>query len=68
MAWVILFSILVLGFLGLLAWYRWRESQYLKKRTKEALSPSFRKELEKESQDALRRKKAFEEALKKFGL
>jgi hypothetical protein len=51
-----------------LGWLRWRESKYLKKPVKETLSPSLKKELEKEEQDAERRKKSFEGELKKFGL
>ncbi len=60
--------ILFLGLLAGLAWYRFRDSRYLKKPTKEAMSKALRSELEKEAEDAERRKKRFAEELKKFGL
>jgi hypothetical protein len=64
----IFLMVLFFGLLGALGWLRWRESKYLKKPVKETLSPSLKKELEKEEQDAERRKKSFEGELKKFGL
>ena len=60
--------VLFFGLLAGLGYLRWRESRYLKKQTKDALSPSLRQEFEKEAQDAERRKKSFEGELKKFGL
>ncbi len=53
--------------MGLLGWLRWREGRYLKKSAGQTMSAELKKELEKERQDALRRKKTFEETLKKFG-
>jgi len=52
--------------MALLVWNRWRESRYLKKGVKEAMGKRLRFEIEKEKKDALRRKKIFEEKLKKF--
>lgn len=65
---LIFLIVLFFGLLGVLGWLRWRESKYLKKSVKETLGPSLKKELEKEVQDAERRKKSFEGELKKFGL
>ncbi len=68
MGFFILLVILFLGLLAGLAWLRWREDRYLKKKPRDAMRPALREELEKEVQDAERRKKSFEEKLKKFGL
>ena len=61
--WVLVFCLLMGG----LGWMRYRESKFLKKKTKDAIRPSLRKEWEHEREDAARRKKAFEDSLKKFG-
>lgn len=68
MAVTIFLILLFLGLLGVLSYLRWRESKYLKKTGRDALSPGLRKEFEEEEQDAERRKKSFEGELKKFGL
>lgn len=64
----ILLGILFLGLLGGIAYLRLREGRYLKKSTKEALSKKLREEIDRERQDAERRKKKFDEQLKKFDL
>ncbi len=63
---VVLFFLLV-GFLGFMAWMRWREKKYLKKPTREAIKPMLREAFEAEKKDALRRKESFEKALKRHG-
>jgi len=68
MALVTLFIVVTLGFIGGFAWYRYRESKHLKKSAKETMGRGLRLEIEKESQDALRRKTKFEEKLKKFDI
>ena len=65
MEWLIFLGILFLGFLGGLGWIRWKEQKYLKKPTREAISKDLMLELEREKKDALRRKREFEEKLKK---
>ncbi|MFO1463641.1 MAG: hypothetical protein U1F66_07660 [bacterium] len=60
--WILVFAALVAA----LIWVRVREGRYLKKRTKEAIRPELRREFEHEVEDALRRKGAFQDALKKF--
>jgi hypothetical protein len=64
----IFLALVFLGFLGLIGFLRWRETRYLKKSTKEAMSKRLRTEIEREVQDAERRKKKFADQLKKFDL
>jgi uncharacterized iron-regulated membrane protein len=63
---ILLFFILI-GFLGLMGWIRWRERKYLKKPTREAVKPQLREAWEGEKKDALRRKESFEKMLKRHG-
>lgn len=62
----IFLGILFFGFLGGMVFLRWREERFLKKKTKEALGKGLRREIDQERQDAERRKKRFEDQLKKF--
>ncbi|KAB2843299.1 hypothetical protein F9K50_00025 [bacterium] len=61
-AWIVVFFAFVAG----LVYLRVRENRYLKKKTREAIRPELLKEFEGEKQDALRRKAAFQDTLKKF--
>lgn len=61
--WLVLFAVVV----ALLVWLRIRENRYLKKKTKDAVRPQIRLEIEAEKEDVLRRKKAFQDRLDKFG-
>ncbi len=63
---VLVATFLVLGLLALLVFYRIRENRYLKKNTKEALSPKLRKEIEFEKSESIRKKEKFEETLRQF--
>ncbi|HKY64119.1 MAG TPA: hypothetical protein VJR29_11945 [bacterium] len=60
--WLVLFAVVV----GLLVWLRIRENRYLKKKTKDAVRPQIRLEIEAEKEDTLRRKKAFQDRLDKW--
>lgn len=51
-----------------LVFLRQRESRYLKKRTREALRPALKEEIEKEREETLERQKKFNEAMKKAGM
>lgn len=62
-AWIVVFIAFVAG----LVYLRVRENRYLKKKTRDAIRPELLKEFEGEKQDALRRKAAFQDTLKKFG-
>ena len=60
--WIGLFFAIV----GLLIWLRIRENRYLNKKTKDAVRPQIRMEIEAEKEDVLRRKKAFQDRLEKW--
>lgn len=60
--WIILAAVLV----ALLVWLRIRENRYLKKKTKDAVRPQIRLEIDAEKEDTLRRKKAFQDRLDKW--
>lgn len=60
--WGLLFFVVT----GLLIWFRVRENRYLKKKTKDAMRPQIRLEIEAEKEDVLRRKKAFQDRLDKW--
>ena len=60
--WLVLFAVVV----ALLVWFRIRENRYLKKKTKDAVRPQIRLEIEAEKEDVLRRKKAFQDRLDKW--
>ena len=62
-SWIVVFVALIAA----LVYIRVRENRYLKKRTKDAIRPELRREFEREVEDAVRRKGAFQDALKKFG-
>jgi len=64
---VALFAIVCALLFGL-AFLRWWDGRRMKKPAKEAMSKALREEIEKEEKDAERRKKSFEDTLKKFGL
>ena len=61
-AWIVVFVV----FVASLVYLRVRENRYLKKKTRDAIRPELLKEFEGEKQDALRRKAAFQDNLKKF--
>ena len=61
--WLVVFAVVV----ALLVWLRIRENRFLKKKTKDAVRPQIRLEIEAEKEDVLRRKKAFQDRLDKFG-
>ncbi|GEM_PF-3302090 len=64
---IILFIFLTLGaFVGIF-YLRIKEQRYLKKKTKEALSPLLSAEIEKERSEEIRKKEKFEAELKRFG-
>ncbi len=50
--------------LALLIFNYIRERKYLKKKTSEAMSSELREEIEQEREEALKRKREFDEALK----
>ncbi len=60
------YVLLALVTLALILYFRIRENRYLKKKTKEALSPRLRKEIEFEESEILRKKEKFEATLKAF--
>lgn len=60
--WGILFVVIV----ALLVWFRVRENRFLKKKTKDAVRPQIRLEIEAEKEDVVRRKKAFQDRLDKW--
>ena len=60
--WLVLFAVVV----GLLIWLRIRENRFLKKKTKDAVRPQIRMEIEAEKKDVVRRKKAFQDRLEKW--
>jgi len=64
----IFFLVVFAGFLGGLVYLRWREDRFLRKEVKDTMRKPLREELEKEVEDAERRKKMWEETAKKFGL
>lgn len=61
-AWILV----VVAVLAVLIWLRVRENRFLKKKTKDAIRPQLRREFEHEVEDAVRRKGAFQDALKKW--
>ena len=63
LAWIAVFIVLIGG----LIYLRTRENRYLKKKTRDAIRPELRREFEAEVEDAVRRKSAFQDSLKKFG-
>jgi len=62
-AWILVVSAVIAA----LVWLRVREGRFLKKSTKDAIRPELRREFEHEVEDAMRRKGAFQDALKRFG-
>lgn len=60
---LVLFLLILLGALG---WMRWKEGRFLKKKASQTMGRELWHEIEKEEKDALRRKKLFENKLKKF--
>jgi len=64
---IVLFSLLGLLIVAL-GLYRWMERRKLKGSVKAGMSRGLRLEIETEEKDAERRKKSFEQQLKKFGL
>lgn len=56
-------GLLVVG----LVFYRIRDVRYLKKRTREALSPALSEEIAKERETNLEKRRKFAEAMKKYG-
>lgn len=62
----LLLVFLTLGFLALVVFLRIRENRYIKKSTKEALSPKLREEIEFEKSESIRKKEKFEKTLKEF--
>lgn len=61
-AWIAVFVV----FVATLIYLRVRENRFLKKKTRDAIRPELLKEFEGEKQDAMRRKVAFQDKLKKF--
>jgi len=68
MGFFIFFIVVFAGFLGGLIYLRRREDRFLRKTVKDTIGKGLRDELEKEAQDAERRKKMWDETSKKFGL
>lgn len=64
MIWYWIAGILTVIALGLLVFNYTRDRRYLKKRTSEAMSRKLWTEIEDEREAALKRKEAFEDALK----
>ena len=62
---MILFILLLAVLIGLLIFFRRQEGRRLCMRTREALSPSLREEIEKERRENLLKKTKFEEAMQK---
>ena len=60
--WLVVFAV----FLAVLVWLRIRENRFLKKKTKDAVRPQIRLEIEAEKEAVLRRKKAFQDTLDKW--
>ena len=67
MGFFILLILILLGFLGLLGWNRWQDQKYLKSSAKETMDKDFRKEIEMETEDTLRRRRKFEQSMKRHG-
>lgn len=63
---IIFYVVLTLAVLALIVFLRIRESRYMKMKTKDALSPRLRKEIEFEESEMLRKKEKFEATLKAF--
>lgn len=51
--------------IGFLAWLRYRDSRYLKKKTKDVLSPAVREMIENEKEEFIRKQQRFDSALGK---
>lgn len=62
-----LFAGLILFGVIFLSWNRWQENRKLKKRTREAISPSLLSEIEEERARDLEKKRQFEKALEEAG-
>lgn len=62
----LLLVFLTLGLLALVVFLRIRENRYIKKSTKETLSPKLREEIEFEKSEFIRKKEKFEKTLKEF--
>lgn len=60
------FVFLALATLGLVVYFRIRETRYLKKPTKEALSARLKEEIELEESEKVRKKEKFETTLQQF--
>ena len=67
MGFFILLILILFGFLGLLGWTRWREQKFLKSSAKETMDKAFRKEIDFETEDSLRRRQKFEKSMKRHG-
>ncbi|MBI1910317.1 MAG: LPXTG cell wall anchor domain-containing protein [Deltaproteobacteria bacterium] len=59
-----LIGLALLG-LGMLVYFRRKESHLLKKKVRDSLSPALKKEIEKEREETLEKKKKFDEVMKK---
>jgi len=64
---IILFTVLLILLVGLLVYFRRREGKYLRRKTRESLSPSLKEEIAREREDNREKKQRFEEALKRAG-
>lgn len=59
--------VIVLIFLAFLGWGRWRDSKYLKKKTRDVIDPAFRETIDLESKEMRKKREKFAESLKRHG-
>ena len=62
---IVLLTLLFVGIVSLLIYFRRREARLLKKKVIDSMSPELRAEIEEERRTNLERKRKFEEALKR---
>lgn len=67
MAWLVIFLLILVGFVALLIWLRWNDTKFLRKSAKDTMDKGFKSEIDYETHDAVRRKKLFEESMKRRG-
>lgn len=67
MGFLILLILLALLLFGLLGWSRWRDSGFLKKKTRDVMDQSFRETIDHESEETRRKRRKFQASLKRHG-
>ncbi len=65
---LLIFILSILALFYLLLRFYLRDQAFLKKKTKETMSPELRKKFEEESEEIRRKKEKFENIMKNFGV